>query len=387
MDYQEYKKEQSHIKEFLLRIPGAIDFIQLFSAVLLLGIGVLFIYGIGQQIGSPAYLSMWKKQLVWISLGSFFWIFFAFFFDYRNLKKWSLVIYPISIFLLLAVFIWGVKINEARRWFSIAGGMIKIQPSEFAKITLVIVNAMILSSSEFSISKFMNLFAVILLNIIPFILIALEPDLGAAIIILPIVASMIFIAGIKWRWIILFVIVLLVAIPSAYPFLKEYQKERIKVFLDPARDPANRGWNALQSELAVGSGGVFGKGFMQGNQHTLGFLPRTVSSTDFIFSVIAEETGFVGSIFVISLYFLLLISIFRTAILSTDKFGRYIAIGVSAIIFLHSFVNIAMTMRLLPVKGLPLPLISYGGSFTVSILVCLGILQSVYRISVRENVG
>ncbi len=382
MNYEEYKKESRHL-DLLRLLPTRVDYIQIISMALLLGVGVSFIYGIGQQIGSEAYLDMWKKQLVWISMGFFFWIFFAFFFDYRNLKKWSPLIYPLSIFLLLAVFMWGSKINDAKRWFSL--GPIKVQPSEFAKITLIVVNSMILSTGEFSISRLPHLLSILFLNAIPFFLIAIEPDLGAAVIIIPVVASMVFVAGIKWRWIFMLIIAGAIALPVAYPFLKDYQKERIKVFFDPGRDPVKRGWNALQSELAVGSGGVIGKGYMQGNQHTLGFLPKTVSSTDFIFSVIAEETGFAGSVFVILLYIFLLTSIIRTALLSTDDFGRYIAVGVAAVVFIHSFVNIAMTMRLMPVKGLPLPLISYGGSFIVSMMLCLGILQSVYRNSLRQQ--
>jgi len=210
-------------------------------------------------------------------------------------------------------------------------------------------------------------------------LIAMEPDLGASVIIIPVVASMIFTAGLKWRWIFIVIVVGALSVPVAYPFLKDYQKERIKVFFDPGRDPGNRGWNAMQSELAVGSGGILGKGFMHGTQHTLGFLPRTVSSTDFIFSVVAEETGFAGSVFVIFLYVLLISSAVRTALVSPDDFGRYIAIGVATVFFIHSFVNIGMTMRLMPVKGLPLPLISYGGSFILTSLASLGILQSIYR--------
>ena len=386
MNYEEYKKESGHF-HLLKLFPSNLDFIQILSVIFLLVIGVSFIYGIGQQIGGNTYENMWKKQIVWITMGGFLWLFFTFFFDYRALKKWSLPLYAKSIFLLLAVFIWSSKINDAHRWFSIGSSSIKVQPSEFSKMALIIVNAMILSVNGFSVNRPVHLSCLIFLNAIPMGLIAMEPDLGASVIIIPVVASMIFTAGLKWRWIFIVIVVGALSVPVAYPFLKDYQKERIKVFFDPGRDPGNRGWNAMQSELAVGSGGILGKGFMHGTQHTLGFLPRTVSSTDFIFSVVAEETGFAGSVFVIFLYVLLISSAVRTALVSPDDFGRYIAIGVATVFFIHSFVNIGMTMRLMPVKGLPLPLISYGGSFILTSLASLGILQSIYRRSDTTDTG
>ncbi len=385
MNYDDYKKDQLSKLRISRFFPSGVDFFQIVPALLLVIVGIFFIYGIGQQIGSRAYLDMWKKQILWFSMGICFWFYFSFFFDYRSLKKWSLIIYPVCIFLLLAVFLGGAKINEARRWLPL--GPVRIQPSEFAKTGIIIVNAMILSSSEFKLSRLTSLAGILLINAIPFFLIVIEPDLGAAMMIVPIAGAMLFAAGIGWKWIFAVFLALSLSLPAAYPFLKEYQKERIMVFFNPGRDPVKRGWNALQSELAVGSGGIAGKGFMQGTQHTLGFLPKTVSSTDFIFSVIAEETGFAGSMLVIFLYMALIASILRVAMLSCDEFGAFLAIGIAVMIFAHSFINISMTIRLMPVKGLPLPLISYGGSFMVCILFCLGILQSVYRISALKKDG
>jgi rod shape determining protein RodA len=284
---------------------------------------------------------------------------------------------------LTAVLAAGVKINEARRWFSL--GPVAVQPSEFAKLSVIIVNAAIISLKGYDINRFTHLLGLVFLNAIIFLLIVVEPDLGAAVILVPIVAAMVFCAGLKFRWIIICALLLGTTVWAGYPLLKDYQKARFETFLHPEKDPANRGWNAMQSQLAVGSGGLAGKGFMQGTQNTLGFLPRTVSNTDFIFSVIAEETGFIGASSVILLYVLLVSSIIRTAIITTDSFGRYIAAGTATMFFMHSFVNIGMTMRLLPVKGLPLPLISYGGSFMVISLVLLGIIQSVYRNREQEQ--
>jgi rod shape determining protein RodA len=156
------------------------------------------------------------------------------------------------------------------------------------------------------------------------------------------------------------------------------------VFFDPARDPLGSGWNKIQSEIAVGSGGMAGKGYLKGTQNVLGFLPRTVAPTDFIFSVIAEETGFIGSVLLLSLYAMLVWGGLRAALRARDKFGRLLAVGVVVLMFVHLFVNMAMTIGLMPVTGLPLPLISYGGSFMVCTMVGLGLVQSVYVRRVRR---
>lgn len=264
----------------------------------------------------------------------------------------------------------------ARRWLNIFG--FRFQPSEMAKTAIILMLAWLLSLRDFDVNKFFHLCIVLLTAGIPFILICIEPDLGTAIVIIPLTFFVLFVGGLKWKWILSAILAIAILIPSAYPFLKEYQKERIRVFLDPNRDTKNRGWNSLQAELAVGSGGLYGKGFMQGTQHTLGFLPQTVSNTDFIFSVIGEETGFIGSASVVISYLLLCFSLLRTSAFAGDPFGKHIAAGVCALIFVHSFVNIGMTIRLLPVTGLPLPLISYGGTFTLNTLIMLGLANSAF---------
>jgi len=194
---------------------------------------------------------------------------------------------------------------------------------------------------------------------------------------------MLFAGKIKWKWILTTIIIIMVLAPCVYPLLRGYQKERILVFLDPSRDPSNKGWNSRQSQLAVGSGGFWGKGIGNNTQSTLGFLPKTVANSDFIFSVIAEETGFIGALIMLFCYLLLIFSSFRTAIIAIDDFGRYLAVGIGTLIFIHSAVNIGMTIRLMPVTGLPLPLVSLGGSFIISTMISLGILQSIY---IRSNI-
>lgn len=358
---------------FLLRRP---DWLQIIPMLGLLIIGVIFIYGTGQQIGGEVAVNYWKKQLLWIIMGLSIWVFLAFFYDYRNIIQWSAPFYIISIFFLAIVLFWGTKVNEARRWLFVGG--ISIQPSEFAKLAVLFLNSWIISLRKFDINNFRHIAGISLLTGIPFFLIVSEPDLGTGAVLLLMTIVLFFVAGLRWRLIILGIFLCILAVPVSYHFLKDYQKERILVFLDPERDPKNMGWNSLQSELAVGSGGACGKGFMQGTQNTLGFLPKTVSNTDFIYSVIAEETGFAGAAGVVFLYMILMVSIFRTAIFAKDMFGRCIATGIGGILFIHTFVNIAMTIRLFPITGVPLPLISYGGSFMICTMICLGILQSIY---------
>ncbi|MFZ2654635.1 MAG: rod shape-determining protein RodA [Victivallales bacterium] len=373
MSYHDDSKKS--ILSHALALAARIDFLQLFAVAGLLAIGVTFIYGTGQQVGDKEAL-LWKKQLVWAGMGFIVWAGMAFFFDYRKLTVLVPFIYVACLIGLLLVLKLGVDLNGARRWFSFAG--ISIQPSEFAKFGVLLMAAWMLSIKEFDVNKLTHLIVLGIVCGVPFLLIVIEPDLGTSLVFIPMICSMVFAAGLKWKWIFLGLFLSVSAVPAIYPFLKEYQKERIQVFLDPERDPENRGWNSLQSQLAVGSGGAFGKGFMHGTQNTLGFLPKNVSYTDFIYSVIAEESGFVGSVTVVFLYFLLIVSALRAAVFAPDNFGRYIAVGIAGVFFMHSFVNIGMTIKIMPITGIPLPLISYGGTFMIVIMAFLGFIQSIY---------
>ena len=223
--------------------------------------------------------------------------------------------------------------------------------------------------------------------LLPFLLIAVEPDRGSSLILLALSAFIIFAAGLRWKYIIIASSVVIVVLGTEiinevyeiYPLLKNYQKERVLTFLDPERDLNNRGYNQFQAKLAVGSGGMTGKGIGEGTQNTLGYLPQSVSNNDFIFSVIAEETGFTGCLALIFLYLLLFYSMLRTAFLTPDHFGRYIAIGMLGIFLTHSFINMGMSAGLTPVTGLSLPFVSYGGSFIISVMCGLGVCQNIYR--------
>ena len=374
------KEKSSHIPD-ILRPILSIDYLQFIPMVFLLGLGLFYIYSTGQQVGGKP--DIWLKQLRYISIGFVIWAFLAYV-DYRVWGQWAIVIYAVGIISLLLVLLFGVERYGAKRWFSLFG-IFSVQPSEFAKIATLIISAWILSRRNFNLHKLSHFLLFSAVTLLPFFLIYKEPDLGSSLILLPIAASMLFVGKIKWKWIIIAIISVLILIPSIYPFLRGYQKERILVFLDPARDPSNKGWNSRQSQLAVCSGGLYGKGIGNSTQSTLGFLPKTVSNSDFIFSVIAEETGFIGAMAILFAYLMIIFSALRTAIISDDYFAKYLSVGISVLIFIHSFVNIGMTIRLMPVTGLPLPLVSLGGSFIISTMIALGILQSIYIHTNRKS--
>lgn len=342
---------------------------------LLLTIGVIFIYSACFR-GDPSAVSpFYKKQMCWIALG------LAVFFviacvDYQVFSKWAYLLFGVALLLLVAVLIFGPTINGAKRWIRIGGLM--IQPSEIAKIATMLTLARFLARPGRDPRTWGTLLHAGLLVGVPFFLILKEPDLGTAMVLVPMALGMLFAAGVRMRSLFILAVMASLLMPFAWFGLNDYQQERILVFVNPDRDPLGAGWNRIQSEIAVGSGGFAGKGYLQGTQNILGFLPRTVAPTDFIFPVIAEETGFVGSLILMALFAILLVTIFRTSVLSTDRFGRLLAVGMGCLLFSHVFVNIAMTIGLMPITGLPLPFISYGGSFTVSMLIGTGMVQSIF---------
>jgi rod shape determining protein RodA len=312
-------------------------------------------------------------------------------------------IYGAAMFLLLLVFLFP-QVNGAHRWIPLPG--FTFQPSELGKIAVVVTLAAYLAAPGRDLDDWKTLWICFAIVGLPFLLIALEPDLSTALTLAPISLVIMLCMGLQRRKLLLSIGAVLVLIAAAcfwikyettdaiealppeerpaivlprMPFLEAYQKGRIKVFLSKDHDLADAGWNKLQSQIAVGSGGLYGKGYLQGTQNILGFLPRTVAPTDFIFCVIAEETGFIGGMLFILLYAVLLGRCMRASIRSRDDFGRLMALGIGVMLFCHVFVNIAMTIGILPITGLPLPLMSYGGSFMVSTMIALGLVQSIYQ--------
>ena len=373
-------------QRFLRVLLFRTDWLMILPMLVLLAFGALFIYGTGQQIGGPQAANLWRRHLLCMAIGGSVWLIFSIL-DYRWCGPFSLILYPVTVALLVLVLVpsIGQKYFGARSWLKL--GPLNFQPSELAKFALVVLCAWILSFRKTSVNHPLWLLFLLVLLGIPAGLTCMQPDLGTAMTMTVPVAGMIFAAKLKWRYIVIFLLAAAVILPVSYQyFLKTYQKERILVFFDPERDKQNRGWTQLQAEIAVGVGGLTGKGFMKGKHNLLGYLPRTVSNSDFIFPVIAEETGFLGSVTVVVMFALLLFSIFRTALLAPDDFGRYLCVGTAILLFFHAYVNIAMSIRMCPVSGLPLPLVSFGGTFLVVVMTYLGIVHSIYGHRERKSI-
>lgn len=371
------------IKSFFRILVFRTDWLLIVPMAVLLAIGAMFIYGTGQQAGGFAAATFWKRHLIYMAVGGSVWLFFSIL-DYRWCGPFSVIFYPVTLILLVAVLFIGQKYFGARSWFTF--GKINFQPSELAKFAMVVLCAWVLSARKADINNPLWMVFLLILLAVPAGLTCMQPDLGTAIAMTAPVIGMIFAARIKWRYIIIFMLLFAVTLPVGYHFLKNYQKERIRVFFDPERDKQNRGWTQLQAEIAVGAGGLTGKGFMNSKHNLLGYLPRTVSNSDFIFPVIAEETGFLGASAVVLMYILLMFAVFRTALLAPDEFGRYLCVGIAILLFFHIYVNIGMSIRLSPVTGLPLPLVSYGGTFLVITMTYLGIVHSIYGHRERNSI-
>lgn len=360
------------------------DYLQIISLVFLAGAGLIFIRSIGEQIGSAAAEMFFYKQIQWLCLGAVLWLAGAF----VNLKSraffiGAILFYLLAVSLLVMVLFFGIRIYGATRWLSFAG--FRLQPSELAKPALAMILGVVFS--KVTVNSWRGFFCSIAVLMIPFLLILKEPDLGSAAILVPVYVGIVFVSRLRWKYLLISVIVVVLFGGAAVaneamkikPVLKSYQRDRIMVFLNPDRDRLHRGYNAYQARLAVGSGGFSGKGIGEGTQNRLGFLPQTVSNNDFIFSVIAEETGFVGCTCLLLGYLLLLFSVLRVALLTDDQLSRAFAVGTGMVLFCHVFINVGMSIGITPVTGLPLPMVSYGGSSLLATMASLGLVQSIYR--------
>ena len=380
-----------------------VDWIMLGTILVLIGLSAAFIYSAQFKSDDDPVGTNWIKQLIFAGLGlaafaALVW------YDYGSISRIAWFIYGGAILLLLLVFAFP-EVNGAHRWIPLPG--FTMQASEVAKIAVIIGLSAYLAAPDRDVEEWKTFFSCAVIVGIPFLLIAAEPDLSTSLTLAPISIAIMLYCGVQRRLLLITVAGFLLftavaclwikyettpeieALPRAerpglvlprMPLLADYQKGRIKVFLTKDHDLANAGWNKLQSQIAVGSGGLFGKGYLNGTQNILGFLPRTVAPTDFIFCVIAEEWGFLrGGVLFITLYSILLGRCMWASIRARDEFGRLVALGISVMLFCHVFVNIAMTIGMLPITGLPLPLMSYGGSFMVSTMIALGLVQSVYH--------
>ena len=346
------------------------DWAMLFIILIICSIGVLQIFSATHD---TVWQGAWWKQVVYIGAGiGLMWLMTNI--DYHALMQRVYPMYIVSVVLLIAVLVIGKRAFGSTRWIALPAG-IHLQVSEFAKIAVVLLVARFLTEIRTEILETRDLLKLAGMVLVPMALIAKEPDLGTALTYLPILLIGVFLAGMHWKYWATIALVALVVVPIGFSHLEPYQKGRIVSFLDPERDPQGNGYQLIQSKIAVGSGGTWGKGVTKGTQTQLRFLP--VPHTDFIVSAFAEEHGFVGVMFVLVLYFVLLMQVVQDGQTAPDRAGMYLCMGVGALLLFHILVNVGMVVGRMPVTGIPLPLMSYGGSSIWSTFLMLGLVNSV----------
>ncbi|MBE9531175.1 MAG: rod shape-determining protein RodA [Proteobacteria bacterium] len=352
------------------RLIGQIDWTLIAVTLMLAAIGLATIYSATYTQGFYIY----NKHISWLIIGGLFFL-IALILDYNMLNRYGYVIYGFSIFMLVYVLVLGHEIAGTYRWISL--GFIRFQPSEFAKLALIVALAKHFSTKNIT-SKGLTIKDLIkpaILLIVPFLLVAKEPDLGTALVFALIFASMILVIKVNTKTLIYSILAFSPIFPLAWMSLKTYQKARLLSFLSPSSNTLGQGYHLLQSKIAIGSGGFLGKGYTNGTQGTLRFLPE--HHTDFIFPIFAEEWGFLGSFILIMLFIMLILRGLNAAGLSKDRFGFLVALGISIMFFWHAIINLAMVCGLMPVVGMPLPFLSYGGSFLIASLIGIGILVNI----------
>ena len=340
--------------------------------------GLVAIYSVALGQGQGEFLNF-QKQIIWLAVGLAAMFFFSYL-DYHLWRKIGWIGYGISVFLLALVLTpLGSVVNGAGGWFDF--GFLSFQPVELAKIFTIVVLADVYSRYGRSIHKFISLLFLSLIVILPLILTAIQPDFGSAMILfLTWLTSFFLVTKNKWHFVIIIGGLAAILLASWLFVFQDYQKDRILTFVNPSLDPLGRGYNVKQSVIAVGAGRILGRGLGFGSQSQLKFIPE--SQTDFIFSVIAEELGLVGIIFLLIFFGLIFFRLFRIASRSPDDFGQFITLLVLILLSIQVFINIGMSIGLLPVTGISLPLVSYGGSFLLVVLALLGIILNIYQSSI-----
>ncbi len=339
------------------------------SSTLLLILGLLMIYS--TTLESPANLLI--RQLIYAVLG-FIGLFILAFFDYRKLRSSTGIVYVMIILSLLLVWFLGYQVRGSTRWIDL--GIFRVQPAEFAKLVMIVIMAKFLDQSG---EKLKSIWYVLLSAVyvaIPAVLILIEPDLGSTLVIFFTWLAMLLFSRMNKKHLVgVLVLVILLLSFSWFFVLHDYQKNRIYTFLDPNKDPQGRGYNVLQSIIAVGSGSITGRGVGRGLQSQLKFLPER--QTDFIFASTAEELGLFGSIFILGLFGVIFVRLIKAVRRARDNFGMYLTLGIFFMLLIQVLINISMNIGLLPVTGIPLPLLSYGGSSLLTTMLALGLVQSV----------
>lgn len=348
------------------------DFVIVIAVMAIFFIGLTFLYSASSSFTGNASSIYVTRQISWILVGFLLFI-ISVSIDYRRILDISYPVYFAALFFLVLVLFIGAKRLGAQRWIAI--GSFIFQPSETAKIAFIMALSAFLGRRKDDISSTRNLFGALMFFVPFFCFIVIQPDLGTALVLLPIMLSMLYVAGVNGRSLLVFIGAGLLASPFFWHFLKGYQKRRLMVFLNPNIDPLGSGYTIIQSKIAIGSGQLLGKGLLSGTQSQLNFIPER--HTDFIFAVIGEEWGFAGSLLLVSLFFLI---IYRGIIIieqTSDIFGKLMATGIVTLFAFQVIVNIGMTSGLLPVVGITLPFVSYGGSSLLTSMIAMGLLINV----------
>ena len=350
---------------------GTFDWALFLSILTVSAIGLLMLHSATFQ--NPALEGLAARQAVWMALGLLA-LFLMVAIDYQTLAEFVNIAYGIAIATLLYLLLFGRTVAGSRAWVHL--GPASLQPAELVKVVLVLAVAAYVASSTSLRLGLLNLVSLAVIGGLPTVLVILQPDFGTAVTFLPALLVTVFVAGIEVRVLLVLLLLMALAIPVAwFTYFKDYQKERILTFVDPSRDPTGSGYQIRQSKIAVGSGGLVGKGLFQGTQSQLQFLPA--QHTDFIFAVLAEELGFLGAGGLVALYAFLTLRCLSTARLARDKLGRYVALGFGSIFGGQVLLNLGMVLGLAPIVGIPLPLMSYGGSSVLATLMGFGLVLNV----------
>ncbi|MBI1952624.1 MAG: rod shape-determining protein RodA [Candidatus Omnitrophica bacterium] len=345
----------------------------LLASLALLALGFLFLYSASSQKAAALGVSFVGRQLTWAGIGLAAALLLVQI-DYHRWLEWAYFLYGVNVLLLVLVLELGVTRGGAQRWLTVGG--FTVQPSEFAKVTTLLALARYLGSRpEATVNPWRVLGWAGLLTAVPMALILMEPNLGTACVFIPIFLGVALVWGMRLKVLGILLAVFSAAAPLAWWHIADYQKRRLMVFMNPDLDPLGAGYTVVQSKIAIGSGGLWGKGWLAGSQNQLNFLPER--HTDFIFSVVGEEWGFLGTSVCLGLLTYLFVRGLRLAHETRDPFGRLLTVGLIAMLAFHTLVNTGMTMGVMPVVGLPLPFLSYGGSWLLTVCAAVGMVLSV----------
>ncbi len=350
------------------RLLENFDFILFFTTIILCLVGVIFI----KSATSALEIDYAKRQLLYFSLG-LVGLIIAVTFNYSKIAKHTIPIYALSVLLLIIVLLIGKGIGGAKRWISL--GIVSFQPSELFKITSILMIAYYLDKVGKRVNKFKILVYIFSIVVLPILLIIIQPDLGTALSLIFVIFTVVFVSEGGIRNMLIVAGISLASCPFLWRFLRTYQKKRLLVFINPDIDPLGTGYAIIQSKIAVGAGGLFGYGWQRGYQTHLNFIPE--HHTDFIFSTVAEEWGFIGACVLLLLYAILFWRMFNLATLVRDKLGLLIIVGVISLFGVQVFINIGMAIGIMPITGLTLPFLSYGGSSLVANMFLVGLILNI----------